>query len=137
MYDYFSLYYHVFRFQIIHSKCISTHSVIHLTVHIYLKLIMGKCRRGAPIRPKPNRPKPIRPKMIGNYRKIVLNITKTIPNPTPNPNRLLQQYSEVNTSPNSIILLVTDRYSFGLMGFGLLGFGLMGAHTAYTFNILG
>ena len=83
--------------------------------------------RPKPIRPKPNRPKPIRPKMIGNYRKIVLNITKTIPNPTPNPNRLLQQYSEVNTSSNSNILLVTDRYSFGLMGFGLLGFGLMGA----------
>ena len=57
MYDYFSLYYHVFRFQIIHSKCISTHSVINLTVHIYLKVIMGRCRRGAPIRPKSFRPK--------------------------------------------------------------------------------
>ena len=73
------------------------------------------------------RPKPNRPKLVQSYRTIPYNFTKTTSNPSPNSNRLLQKCEDEFKSPNNIILLDAEIFSFGLMDFGLLGFGLMGA----------
>ena len=106
------------------KRVIRVYTNLQFTILEVIHLISGvHFIRLNPICPKPNRPK-----MILNYRKIVWNITRTIPYPSPNPNWLLQQCLEVyaSPSPNDIIFLVAGIISFVLMGFSVLGFGLMG-----------
>ena len=65
--------------------------------------------------------------MVQNNGITAKTLFKTTPNLAPNPNKLSQQCLEAFTSPNNIVLIDANTFSFGLMDFGLVGFGLMGA----------